>query len=57
MPALSRQDYTTDAKPEINWDNPEEKHLILESYVVDARNLKAAVRALEPLPRGSERCG
>lgn len=50
-PVLGRKDYTTDAKPKINWDDPEEKRLLLESYVVDARNLVAAVRALQPLPR------
>ena len=50
-PVLGRKDYTTDAKPKINWAHPEEKRLLLESYVVDARNLVAAVRALQPLPR------
>lgn len=46
-PALSRRDYTIDAKPKINGDDPEEKRLLLlESYVVDSHNLVAAVRAL-----------
>lgn len=31
-----RQDCTCNAKPKINWDDPEEKRLLLESYVVDA---------------------
>jgi hypothetical protein len=50
-PVLGHQDYTTNAKPKINWDDPEAKRLFLESCVVDARNLVAAVRALQPLPR------
>ncbi|MCR4425876.1 MAG: transposase [Firmicutes bacterium] len=50
-PVLKRQDYATDGKPKINWDDPEEKRLLLESYVVDARNLVASVRALSPLPQ------
>jgi len=50
-PALSRQDYATDAKPKINWDDPEEKRRLLESYVSDARNLVVAARASHPLPK------
>lgn len=50
-PVLSRQEYTTDIKPKINWDYPEEKRLLLESYVVDALNLVAAVRASQSLLR------
>lgn len=50
-PVLARQDYTTDAKPKINWDDPEEKRWLLESYVIDARNLVAAARASRPLPK------
>jgi hypothetical protein len=43
-PALGRQDYTTDAKSKNNnWDDPEEKRLLLESYVTDARNFVATV--------------
>ena len=50
-PVLARQDYATDSKPKINWDDPEEKRGLLESYVIDARNLVAAARALRPLPQ------
>ena len=50
-PVLSRQDYATNAKPKINWDDPEEKRRLLESYVIDARNLVTAARALRPLPK------
>jgi hypothetical protein len=50
-PVLARQDYATDAKPKINWDDPEEKQRLLESYVIDARNLVAAARASRPLPK------
>ncbi|MEA4883729.1 MAG: transposase [Clostridia bacterium] len=50
-PVLARQDYGVDSKPKINWDDPEEKRKLLESYVIDARNLVATVRALRPLPK------
>ncbi len=50
-PVLSRQDYATDAKPRINWDDPEEKRRLLESYVIDARSLVVAACALRPLPK------
>ena len=50
-PVLARQYYVTDSKPKINWDDPEEKRRLLESYVINARNLVAAVRALRPLPK------
>ena len=50
-PVLARQDCATDSKPKINWDDPEEKRGLLESYMIDARNLVAAVRTLRPLPK------
>lgn len=50
-PVLARRDYETDAKTTINRDDAEERRRLLESCVIDARNVVTAVRALRPLPK------
>jgi len=51
---LQRNDYDSQAKPRIDWEDPEAKQRLVEELVLDARELVAAARRVpEPKDTGS----